>query len=338
MRPADPVVETDAAVVLTSSGSSGTPKAAILTRDAVLAAAAASNDRLGGPASWAVALPTHYVAGLMTLARAQLAEQPTAAVRTDLADLAAAAASLPAPRRLSLVPTQLARAMRSASTAHALRAFDAVLVGGGPLDDDLVRRAHAADIALVRSYGLTETCGGCVYDGRPLGGVRVRLDAAGRVSIGGPTLFAGYRSRPDLTTEHLVDGWFTTSDRGSWEGEQLVILGRTDDVVVTGGLKVDLAEVERVAQQWARGHALVVVGLPDPEWGTRIVAVTDGPGETTGLRGFIAERLPAHAAPRDLVRLPSIPMLTSGKPDRATIRQLIAGQPPPRGDASMETP
>ena len=219
LRPELPVMEPDAAAVLITSGTSGTPKPVVLSRAAIRAAVGATHDRLGGPGDWVLALPSYYVAGFMVQARAVLANTGLRSVRADLADLAASDGG--GRRYLSLVPTQLVRASQDPDLWAALGALDAVLLGGDAADEALVARARAEGIRLVVTYGMTETCGGVVYDGRPLDGVTVELDAENRIILGGPMLFSGYRLQQDLTAECLVDGRLHTADRGRWHQGQL---------------------------------------------------------------------------------------------------------------------
>ena len=322
LQPERPVTEPDAAAVLITSGTSGTPKPVVLSRAAVRTSVEATHARLGGPGDWLLALPTHFVAGFMMHARTVLAGTPLRPVRTDLADL-------PAPdtaerRYLSLVPTQLARASKEPVVWAALSDLDAVLLGGGAADDALVARALADGICLVTTYGMTETCGGVVYDGRPLDTVTVELDAEHRIILSGPMLFSGYRLQPELTAETVAGGRLRTADRGRWHEGRLQILGRADDVIISGGLAVDLAEVERLSRVWAGAdREVVAIGVPDPAWGTAVVAVTDGPGELADLQQLVRRTLPHYAAPRALVVLPTLPRLPSGKPDRQAIRAKI---------------
>ena len=225
----------------------------------------------------------------------------------------------------AVVPTQLARARRSPRVWAALAAFDAVLVGGGRAEAGLLADARASGIRVVGTYGMSETCGGCVYAGRPLDGVEVVVADDGQILIGGPMLFSGYRLRPELTRSSLVNGRMATADRGRWVDGRLEVLGRVDAVVITGGLNVDLSAVEMVVREWAgrSGSEAVVVGVPDAEWGTKIVAVTDGPGDLTELQQLVRRSLPAYAAPRALVQLKQLPRLASGKPDRPAITALV---------------
>ena len=334
LRPDQPVTEPDAAVVVTTSGSTGKPKAAVLSRAAIRASVEATHARLGGPGDWALALPGHYVAGLMVLARTVLGRTRAWPVRSDLRDLPASVAELTGRRYVSLVPTQLSRARRQGRLWEALAAFDAVLLGGGRTEAGLLAAARASGIRVVPTYGMSETCGGCVYSERPLDGVEVVIADDGQILIGGQVLFSGYRLRPELTQASLVDGRLATADRGRWIDGRLEVLGRRDQVVMTGGLNVDLAEVEGLVRSWAErsGADAVVVGIPDPEWGTKIVAVTDGSGDLVDLQQTVRRSLPAYAAPRDLVTLQRLPRLTSGKPDRRAIRAFVRRDASGRSD------
>jgi o-succinylbenzoate---CoA ligase len=325
LQPAQPVTEDDAAVVVATSGSTGAPKGVVLSRAAIRASVAAMDDRLGGPGDWALALPVHYIAGLMVLARAHLAGARAVPVRSDLSNLSQVAGRLSQRRYISLVPAQLDKALQRGDAAAALGSFSAVLVGGGPAGPGLVERAIAAGIRAVPTYGMSETCGGCVCDGEPLRGVAVELGEEGRIMIRSSTLFAGYRLRPDLTAEAVVEGWLRSQDRGCWEAGKLVVLGRTDDIVITAGHKVDLAEVEQAAQRWAtaRGAQVAVLGLADQVWGTTVIAISDSPGSLEELRLAVRESLPAYAVPRELIHLDPFPRLASGKPDRMAIMSMI---------------
>ena len=325
IQPDQPVVEADAAVVISTSGTTGAPKGVVLSRAAIRASVEATHSWLGGAGDWALALPTHYIAGLMVLARACLDGARAVPVHSDLRNLQQVAGMLSEQRYISLVPAQLDRVLGHGDVIAALASFSAVLVGGGPVGDGLVERARATGIRVVTTYGMSETCGGCVYDGEPLQGVAVDLGDDGRILIRSSTLFAGYRLRPDLTAEAVVDGRLRTQDRGSWDAGRLVVLGRTDDIVITGGHKVDLADVEQAVQRWAARHGArgAVLGVPDQVWGTTIIAVSDSPGSLPDLQTAVRESLPAYAVPRELIHLHQLPWLAGGKLDRGAIRSMI---------------
>jgi O-succinylbenzoic acid--CoA ligase len=206
-----------------------------------------------------------------------------------------------------------------------------VLLGGAATAEDLLTDARTAGWRVVTTYGMSETCGGCVYDSVPLDGVRVRI-ADEMVEIAGPTLFTGYLGRPELTASVLASGWFRTTDLGCWRPDgRLGIRGRADDVINTGGEKVVPGEVESVLGTAPGVADVVVVGLPDPEWGEAVTAVVipANPANTpdlAALRSTVRAVMPAYAAPRRVVVVSQFPLLPSGKPDRVAVRQLAENQ------------
>ena len=321
LHPEVAVEEADAAAVVATSGSTGRPRGVVLSRSALIASAEATHRRLGGPGTWVLALPAHYVAGLMVLVRSLVADRAVVEVDGRLDALSSVELTSDGPHYLSVVPTQLTRALGDPSRTAALQRFDAVLLGGSAADPALLDRAAAAGIAVVTTYGMSETCGGCVYDGLPLDGVDVTVEDGGRLGIGGPTVFAGYRLDPAATADNLVGGRLLTRDRGELGPDgRVTVLGRIDDVVISGGLNVDLAAVERAVRAWA-GVEAAVVGVPHPEWGTEVVAVITDGHELSDLRAALTGRLPTYALPRRLVVRNSLPRTSGGKIDR---RQLIA--------------
>ena len=170
-------IDDDVAVVVSTSGTTGTPKGAMLTAAALTASAEATHRRLGGPGRWLLALPAHHIAGLQVLVRSVIAGSAPVALssRFDVAELPAAVSAMgPGRRYASLVAAQLDKALADASATAALAELDAVLIGGGPMPARIAEKAAAAGISVVRTYGMSETAGGCVYDGVPLHGVRVR--------------------------------------------------------------------------------------------------------------------------------------------------------------------
>ena len=297
-------------LVVATSGSTGEPKQVLLSAAALRASAAASLARLGGPGQWLLALPVSAIGGLQVLVRSILAGTDPVLL-TEHPDLTTAAAAMDADRRYTaLVPTQLGRLLEHGD-ADVIADFDAVLVGGAAADAELLRRARAAGVPVVTTYGMTETCGGCVYDGIPLDTVSVALDADGRIRIGGPVLFSGYFDRPHLTSQVLADGWLTTSDVGRLDHDgRLEVLGRADDVVVSGGVNVGTGAVRDRLLEHPAVRDAVVVGVADADWGARIVAyvVAEVPlPPLAELRDFVAARLPRSWAPSEVVPVRALP-------------------------------
>ena len=350
----------DAAVVLGTSGSTGGPKGVRLSARALLHSARASLARIGARPGerWLCCLPVTHVAGLQVLVRSLVSGvDPVLADRMDPQTLAASGCA-----HVSLVPTQLRRLDSDMST---LNAFKSVLLGGAAAPAGLVERARAAGVPVVTTYGMTETCGGCVYDGLPLDGVRVAIGGqrdpaaalpgqgddpplrypggqppeppapagfrvsaetaggTGRIWVAGPVLFDGYWRGPSVPS----DRWFRTGDVGTLDQTgRLIVRGRADDVINTGGHKVVPGEVAAVLQACPRVKDAVVIGQKDPEWGERVVAVVvpadpDDPPTLDMLRMRVSERLPRYAAPSRVVLVDAVPVLPSGKHDLARLRR-----------------
>ncbi len=309
-------------LLVETSGSTGRPKRVVLSRAALRASAHATSRRLGGPGQWVLNLPPAYVAGVQVLYRSVLARTEPVVQAGTVRD---AVASMTGPRRyLSLVPTQLVRLLGDPREVRALARLDAVLVGGGPLDPRVRREAEAAGIPVVQTYGMSETCGGCVYDGVPLDGVEVRIDPDGQVELSGPVLFDGYEGEPERTADVLRDGWLRTNDLGRiGDDGRLRVLGRVDDVVISGGVKVPSAAVEAALRTHPAVTDVAVVGVPDPEWGERVVALVAAEGAVTleELREVVT---PRSWAPRRVRRVDRLPLLGNGKVDRQALQGLAA--------------
>jgi O-succinylbenzoic acid--CoA ligase len=310
--------------VVETSGSTGAPKRVLLSRSAVLASVEASARRLGDSGRWLLALPASYVAGLQVVCRSLVAGHPPVLLdeHGSFAEAAASTGSTDEATFVSLVPTQLHRLL--VSDADALRSFHTVLLGGGPIDASLRRRAEEAGVHVVATYGSAETAGGCVYDGYALDAVAVAIERDGRIRIGGPTLFDGYDGDPELTASVLEDGWFRTADSGRLDGDgRLQVLGRVDDMVVSGGVNVPAAVVARRLREHPDVQVAEVLGVLDEEWGNRLVAFVVGQISLSELRDWVAELHPRSWAPRQLVELDAIPLLANGKPDRIALRRLV---------------
>lgn len=330
MEPDRPV-EPETAVIIATSGSTGAPKGVLLSAGALLASARATHERLGGPGRWLLATPAHYIGGLQVLVRsllagAQAAVLPPGPFRAeDFARAATPVLSGDEPRYTALVPTQLTRLLDAGGTGlAAAKAFDAIVVGAAATPPALRERAADAGVPIVPAYGMSETASGCVYDGMPLDGVTVRLSDTDRILISGPVLAHGYRLRPDLTAEAFAGGRFATSDLGLLRPDgRLEVLGRVDDVINTGGVKVRATAVEGVLVAQPGVREACVVALPDPEWGEAVVALVvpeGGPPSTEALRGAVRAALGAAAAPKRVEFATALPLRGPGKIDRAAVR------------------
>jgi O-succinylbenzoic acid--CoA ligase len=327
-RPGAPGVAPDTAVIIGTSGSTGEPKGVELSASALTHSARASLARAGALAGerWLVCLPVSHVAGLQVLVRSLvsgtepvIAAEATALAVDDAADAGCA--------HVSVVPTQLVRLLDGTAGAAALARYRCVLVGGAAAGAAVLDEARGAGVRAVTTYGMSETCGGCVYDGVPLDGVTVREGGDGRLRISGPVLLNRYHGRPDLTAAALAGGEFVTSDLGYVDAAsgRVVIRGRADDVINTGGHKVVPGEVAAVLAACPGVREVVVVGRPDPEWGERVTAVVvpDDPAEPPALellRTHVSARLPRYACPSEVVLTEAIPLLPSGKPDLAALK------------------
>ena len=316
--PDEPLEVDDVAVVLTTSGSTGEPKGVLLSRDALVASATATHDRLGGPGQWLLPMKPYFVGGLQILTRSVLAG--IAPVVAGDSFTAGAEAMTGARRYTAMVPTQLARYLDH--EVEALRSFDAIVIGGAGMPAELKARAAAEGVTAIPAYGMTETGSGCVYAGEPLAGTRLGLDD-GRILISGPTLFSGYRLRPELTAEVLRDGWYRTQDRGRLVDGRLQVIGRLDDVVISGGVNVTLPAVQARLLEHPAVKDAAVLGVPDLEWGSRVVAFVVGAVGREELRDFVAEVLPREWAPREVIQLDALPMLASGKVDRQRLLEEV---------------
>lgn len=387
-RAGDPI-DADVAIVACTSGSTGTPKGAMLTAANLRASIDATHARLGGPGQWLLATPPLHIAGLQVLLRTLRAgEVPVAMELSDgfrPSSLADAIGAMSGRRRYtSIVPLQLGRILGDAEATAALASLDGVLVGGQATSPELLRRARAAGVTVLTSYGSSETSGGTVYDGRPLDGADISIADGdgdgtegcsggrgkdrseesprgatpgavtpgeadpGRIVVSGPMVSRGYRNVDD---PDLADGVFRTSDAGSLDhsvngGPVLRVLGRLDDIIISGGLKFLPGPIEDALTAFDDIAAAAVVGVPHPELGHAVVAVvtlhdTDSrsPGATPPdpsaagagaieehLRARLAPVLDKHQVPRAVFVVKQLPTLPSGKLDRTGLAATLASR------------
>ncbi|WP_210508442.1 AMP-binding protein [Naasia sp. SYSU D00057] len=320
------------AVVVQTSGSSGRPKRVALTANALLSAAGATEATLGGPGHWVLALPVHYIAGLQVLVRAIASgTDPILLPGGRLEPTAFADAVLAVPRveraYTALVPAQLGDLLASPDhrVREALRRLDAVLVGGQRLPDQLREAALDHGVRVIRTYGSTETSGGCVYDGQPVGPAQVRV-VDGEVRLAGPMLAEEYLGDPERTAAAFVyeDGlrWYRTGDAGQLREGVLRVTGRLDDVLVSGGEKVSVGRVEAVVRELPGLADAVVVPAPHARWGEAPVVVLPrpaDPGLLEVIRGAVGAVLGPAARPDRIATVSPLPLLPSGKPDRVAL-------------------
>ena len=380
-------------VLRTSGSTTGTGRLIAMSAAALVASARATHARLGGPGTWLLPLPAHHVAGLQILIRSLVAGTTPVVVDTSrgfspttLADAlrsvrvpagtAAGTAVSPAAGSatgstgpllyVSLVPTQLVRVLRDPAASRALSTADAVLLGGAAADPALLARARGSGITVVTTYGMSETGGGCVYDGRPLGGVALSIrdpdaDGIGRVLVSGPVLAEGYLQPVDHTPDDIGEAFqdrsgrrvLATSDRGRLRPDgRLEVLGRLDDVIITGGLKVEPRHVEEALTGIDGVAEACVVGLSDEQWGGLVAAAVvleppagqksaGGPDDRrrpdgVALREAVRSRLDGAHAPKRIVILESLPLRPSGKVDRRAVARLLtaAAEPVEPGESA----
>lgn len=343
-----PIESDDIAVVVSTSGSTGTPRGVLLSSHALIASAKAFGNRYGNDARWVVSMPVHRIGGLMVLVRSWASNSPyevdpsvggnkpfeaaTFAATTKRAARRCAADG----RRLmvSLVPTQIARLVDAGEVGiAALQAYDVVLSGAAATPQPLLNTLRQNGINVVVSYGMSETAGGCVFDGQPLDGVDISLATQldiepGRISVGGTVLASGYRLRPDLDALTFIGGRVMTHDVGRLDSMGLLhVLGRMDDVVTVGGVNVALSAVEAIVRHHPLIDEVAMIDVSDEEWGSLPMAYiilrhtdVDRLALEGEIRNAIEQRIGRAALPRYFAYVESLPMLDSGKVDRLGLR------------------
>lgn len=330
LKPGAPI-DDDIALVVSTSGSTGKPKGAMLTPANLISSADATHQALGGEGQWLLAMPTAYIAGLQVLVRSMVAGVEPAFIDLtrgfNVAEFAARAHELAQTGErtyTALTPMQLAKATSTLKGIDALRTFSAVLVGGAATNPRLLDSARKLRINVVTTYGSSETSGGCVYDGRPIAGARVRIQD-GRIHLGGPMVARGYHNfdSPDLT-----DGWFRTSDAGELDGGVLTVLGRTDNVISSGGLKLHPEVLEEELLLIDGVTAATVIGKDDDRLGQRICAAYTGSATVPDILDALADaedagRIAHWQIPKELKVVAALPQLGPGKVDRAAVLELF---------------
>jgi O-succinylbenzoic acid--CoA ligase len=259
-------------------------------------------------------LPLHHIAGINVLIRAlDLGTTPvdlrgvTQYANTDFS---------------AVVPTQIFQALNGDDKLLAhLQTSKKVLVGGAQLQEDLLRQALDAGISVVRTYGMSETSGGCIYEGTPLKGVHLRISDAGLIEISGPVLTSGYLNNEELWNQQYRDGWFTTSDHGVIEDGILKVLGRSDDVYNTGGEKVSLTHIDEILHTAFPHLQWCAVAADDAQWGQRLVVAVSGADHPSihEVSTVLSSALGDVAKAKQLLVFDELPLIGIGKIDRAQI-------------------
>jgi O-succinylbenzoic acid--CoA ligase len=321
-------VDAEVALVMATSGTGGEPRLVELSRASVEAAVAGSRTTLSR-AGHAVDAPSvscltpAHIGGLLVLLRGELTDPPTRVVVHERFDVDRLAREAPRGTSLSLVPAMLRRLVRAGAD---LAWFGPILVGGGGLEPADRAKAEALGATIVETYGLTESCGGVVYDGQPFEGTRMRLGDEQRIELRGPTVMQGYRHDGAATGAAFdVRGWLRTGDAGTIDDAgRLHVTGRLDEAIRTGAETVWPVEVERAIESHPKVFEVAVAGRPHPEWGEQVVAYVvprtiDDPPSRDELRDHASETIARHKAPRELVLIAELPRTPGGKVRRGAL-------------------
>jgi len=302
-------VPEEIALVVGTSGSTGAAKEVALTAKALLHCAAESNKFLGAEIgdTWSLSLPLTHIAAVNVLLRAYLLKSEPLDARTShkSADFTA------------IVPTQLYRAVTGdAELLKTLAAMKSILVGGAALSDDLFQGARQHGLKIVRTYGMSETSGGCIYEGVPLPGVRFTLESNSEISIGGETLASGYLIAGELDSTNFKDQIFRTRDFGTIENGKLTVLGRVDDIIITGGENLSLDLVESVLKNFLTSEECAAFTVEDPEWGAALCIATTHEVDKEKISKLLEQSIGVHAKPKRFLLVAEIPRTSIGKVDR----------------------
>ncbi len=305
------------ALVIGTSGSTGLIKEVAFTRGALISSAQASNLFIGAtPGSrWSLLLPINHIAGVNVILRSmELGTLPL--------DLRNFEGEYPDVDFTSIVPTQLFRALQSdARLLRHLQSAKTVLVGGASLAQSLREHAQAEGINIVETYGMTETCGGCVYDGQALNGVDVAINDQGVIKIRGAVMASDYLNSSNHFELH--DGWFTTNDLGEMKDGKLIVLGRYDDVIITGGENLSLMAIEAVLSVRFPDLECAAFGVKDPQWGEALHIAIVGKANENEISLYLEGALGQIAKPKGIHSIESLPLLGIGKVDRSTLARMV---------------
>ena len=312
-------------VVVKTTGSSGVAKEVGLSSGALLASAKASHKYLGAEFgnTWSLLLPLTHIAGVNVLIRSlELGTEPL--------DLRNYEGEYPHADFTAIVPTQLFRALNGDDKLlRHLQAAKAVLVGGAALTSELHLQAEAAHIHVVTSYGSSETAGGCVYNGIPLEGVDIAITSENKVAIRGAVLATTYLGAETLWETNFEDGWYVTSDSGRIENGKLIVEGRIDDVIISGGENISLSAIEGSLHAHYPHKSFAAFSVKDPQWGDALHIAVAGDGFPTEneLNEYLTEKFGTQSKPKGYLYLPELPLMGIGKVDRKKLQELFMEAP-----------
>lgn len=308
------------ALVIGTSGSTGLIKEVAFTRAALIASAQASNTFIGAVsgAQWSLLLPVTHIAAVNVIIRSiELGTLPL--------DLRSFAGEYPEVDFTSIVPTQLFRALNSdARLLRHLQNTQGVLVGGAALAPTLRKQAEANGIKIIETYGMTETCGGCIYDGTALNGVEFAIADNSVIKIRGSILATDYLNFSDLFQLH--DGWFMTNDLGEIVDGKLCVLGRADDVIISGGENLSLTAVEATLSVRFPDLECAAFAISDPQWGQSLHIAIVGEFSETEISHYLEAAFGEVAKPKGVHSLPSLPLLGIGKVDRIALTEMVGDE------------
>jgi O-succinylbenzoic acid--CoA ligase len=299
------------AVVIPTSGSTGIPKEVALTSKALFASAKAAHKYLKAKKNerWSLLLPINHIAGVNVLVR-------SIALQSEIIDLRGKNTNESA-EYTSIVPTQLYRALNGDNDLlEHLRSAKAVLVGGSPTADDLLEEAKSKNINVITTYGMSEMSGGCIYNNKPLSGVKVKIKKHQVIALSGPMQAKTYLNDQNAWKATTSKKWFITSDFGEYKKGKLIINGRIDDLIISGGEKISLATIEVTLNEIFPSQRFMTCASKDAEWGERLILASDGQIEIEKIKVVLKDKFGDHAVPKAFMPSIELPITSIGKPDR----------------------
>ena len=326
----------ESGLLVCTSGSTGNPKAVEISAAALLSATRLVNAKFENPASWLLAINPAFIGGAMVIARAITQDQKWEYGLDEngkfspeiFAGIAQTFIAQNGRVRTSLVAAQLS-ALIAQDHINLLKKFDAILVGGGQISPEVYKNLKDDGVNLIRTYGMTETCGGVVWDGKALDDVSIRIEnpangGAGRISINSPSNATCYHGNSEgikqLNEITFNNNWIMTQDIGTYENATLKVIGRSDDIVISGGVNVSVHAIENVLRDQPGVEDAVVFAMPDKIWGTIVAAVIVGNAELLVLQDAVEKELGSPAKPRIIKFAHELPLLPNGKIDVDSLR------------------